>query len=662
MLDILVNNISLDYHSDIQISLTIENPMLLEDRIPLPYSISFELPPTPKNLQIFGFPNRIGSYKDESSLSTFPCVIRFSAIIIAKGHLKLISYFDSIKVQFVGSDVNEDLNKKMFDFDFGRETFAGSFDTFDFENSNNFAHNYKIWAEDASKGLNEKLVVAPLAFSSNAPEPKLKTSADYYKGTFPFHYSSVFYQRNIFLHAGYIIPHWHQDFAWLNMFNPSNQTFSITGSPMLNVTLAHANIFPLFRLSWMLSQIFTNGLFINAFNDSILDDIVVPTFYFPKWTERHSGMGSYSKTQATPPMTSNLKWKDENGFVYPDANSYDTLYPKYDESPFIDYSEFLPDVFVNEFLKEILKLFSFQLIMVRGRFGIISSNEIMSAPVKNDWSSKMIGRPEFSIFQSRQYKYGYSEKSEAQISDVRSISEVETLYDLSAIELDPKEDEDDIRTYFVKETNSYYQMKGILSKFGRSGGTNQPFDDEVLLTIEVLGEKTTDTGEVTKSTYSSETKIVKPLMVPAPHFVTLDRTSPGYPETYFYKLPLIVGDRAARPQSISLLIFQGDKAIDKPIGSITPKFPSVTNKTENLSFDWDGENGLIEKYHSSFKNWIERDKLKVSGTFLLNPIDLHQLDISAKTHIQGRNFFFEKIQITIGKSSISPALIDFVEA
>src|SRR5690606_20666735 len=169
MLEIIHNGKSLNLPPDIQIALTIENPLLKEDRIPTPYSLSFELPSTRHNLELFGWPNRIGSYKQSNYVRTIPVDIRFHSITISKGHLKITSYLDSLKVTYSGIDYIEDIKNKLFEIDFGRETFDGSFsEAVDYNSSANFSFWYKQWADSAVNADRDDFGLAPIAILDNA--------------------------------------------------------------------------------------------------------------------------------------------------------------------------------------------------------------------------------------------------------------------------------------------------------------------------------------------------------------------------------------------------------------------------------------------------------------------------------------------------------------
>src|SRR5690606_8011276 len=116
MLELIANNnTSLDYTPDIAINMTIENPFMLEDSVPTPYSLSFEFPLTPVNLQSFGYPDRMGSYTLENGYDrSLECTIRFNCLNIAFGTLLLKNYDVNLKVNFSGIDFNSKLRDKLF--------------------------------------------------------------------------------------------------------------------------------------------------------------------------------------------------------------------------------------------------------------------------------------------------------------------------------------------------------------------------------------------------------------------------------------------------------------------------------------------------------------------------------------------------------------------
>ena len=86
------------------------------------------------------------------------------------------------------------------------------------------------------------------------------------------------------------------------------------------------------------------------------------------------------------------------------------------------------------------------------------------------------------------------------------------------------------------------------------------------------------------------------------------------------------------------------------------------NRIGDISLAWDGADGLINKFHSEFKAWIERDKLAVSGNFRLTELDLKNLNIKKKRHIRGKLFYIKKVEESIKLKKMGLALVSLVEA
>ncbi|MEG1588630.1 MAG: hypothetical protein RR354_04785, partial [Mucinivorans sp.] len=81
----------------------------------------------------------------------------------------------------------------------------------------------------------------------------------------------------------------------------------------------------------------------------------------------------------------------------------------------------------------------------------------------------------------------------------------------------------------------------------------------------------------------------------------------------------------------------------------------------DVSLELGGERGLINAYHKRFKDWVEKNKLVLKADVLLSPLDLKNLDLKNKIHIDGRNFFIEELSVTITPRAIKPAEVTFVE-
>src|SRR5690606_13221180 len=146
----------------------------------------------------------------------------------------------------------------------------------------------------------------------------------------------------------------------------------------------------------------------------------------------------------------------------------------------------------------------------------------------------------------------------------------------------------------------------------------------------------------------------KPLpLVPQQYWVTAENDLEDHPELLFWTVPVFEGDRGIRPDNANIMFHRGmvkatNLFVDHEYPLLSPyrRAPDGTS-VGDIELRWEGPDGLLATFHSQFKNWIERARAKVTGNFLLSPIDLHNLDITSKVHLQGRNFYVERIQVTL---------------
>ena len=82
MLEIFTDGEKTDLQPDTEIELTFEQPMIADDRIPAPYSFDYELPLTPRNRRLFGYPDRTAS---DRMFEKIPSEIVFGGVVVARG-------------------------------------------------------------------------------------------------------------------------------------------------------------------------------------------------------------------------------------------------------------------------------------------------------------------------------------------------------------------------------------------------------------------------------------------------------------------------------------------------------------------------------------------------------------------------------------------------
>lgn len=642
MLEIIIAGVNVDLDKDIQLAFTIENPLMLEDRIPAPYSLNFEIPPTSKNLQAFGFPNRLGSYgiNEDESKNNKPASIRFQSMEILKGHVIFLQYFKNIKLQFIGIDYNEHLKGPMYSLELGRQYFEGSYHTVDYEDSNNFAAAYLAWAAWISDGIRGDVIAAPISIvNTNISFTRYVESQKDYGG---FQSSTGWFLDK----APYAV----QDNEYINLYNPYRQTFILKPEDDLGrnriVDRSHASIFPQFRVGFLFDVIFGGLLSENPFTENELYHLVMPTFYFPTWRKRGlrdipwDTPSGVNFNNDYPPMVSNPR-------PSPDA--------PYPSTPYIELKDFMPDVDSNTFIKSLLNLFCMTMAVKSGKLIIRSNDSILAGSVSKDWTSKIASELDFKVQRKKLYVYGFENRKKEDISS-NTIIEVPSLaavmdhpYTLDATGYYQGEFRFEDRT--IVKSVQQTEVKHVNGPVSETQFSYGYVDDGFNFAVE---KENNDVFDMTSS--------VVPLPVyPATFFRNIDSDS----EMKQWQVPGIKDlDREKRPTDIYLLYHNGDRLVG---GNNSLKYPYLSANYEASTFSprtltWDGQYGLYNVYHKKFSQWIEKNKIAVNTTILLNTIDLKNLDILEKVHIQGRNFFIQKLQFTITLNAISPCLADLVEA
>lgn len=620
MLEILtLDGIRFDLPIDISIAMVIENPFLVEGRIPLPYSTSFDLPPTSKNLQLFNYPNRLNTYRLNQERSK-PCVIMLKGIIIAKGKLVMLSFDTTIKVNFSGIDFNESHRAPLFSMDFETDTINGAYNTVDWNRTGNYAYNYRLWASSKMGGADTRYVIAPIGQYGSFAEPFKWADPVRREG------SNIGSRRDLkFVLQNY----------YYNAFNVSNQSFYFQGGD----GNYHASIFPQFRIHYILSKIIGPSLLNNPFSKNGMENLVVPTYYHPNYSF-YDGFGPLVSTGG-------------DRFRLPISQ------------PEISFADFFPNLGANEFIRDVLNLFCFTMYAKNTGFNIVANSVIISKPVKHNWSDCLVGNAVVSSVEGKFYDYGYENerptyKTSTAVINVSSISDMT----LRAVSLDS--DGMYEMFFYISSTKQYFQKTAYEETVNLGNQTIK----ELVVDYVFLGyDDDKITEDTSKTKFSVKSNINTPPLHPTVYLTTLDNT--GGVKNYI-TVPMHTGvdngenSRAKGPikreDSFEVLLFEGFKNVASPSNSnIKYPFLNPYGSTE-VPLVWEGQNGLLEKHHKAFMNWIQKDKLKLQGSFLLKIIQLHQLDITEKINVNGCNFFIEKLQFTINSNSISPVDAHLIEA
>ncbi len=632
MLEIFVSNQKVDVSADIQLSLTFENPLLLSDRIPAPFSLSFILPPTANNLRIFKYPDRPSSFRNATGVvNATPCRILFQSVTIAQGSLVTSQYDHGIKANFTGIDNIESVKNMMPSIELDvLEYPTPNFRTIDFDNLSNYAGQYRAMSLDAASGLDNRFVKAPLRVKTDNDPVEFIQWKTTRLGTRPV----------------YLSPQQMMDTEYINFWNPDTDEFLIRSEDeeiRRGLWYAfHAPVFPFFRVHYILSSIFGDTLVNNIFATGELADLVMPSVYFSNWK----------------PRGISLVYANGYGGMMFDPYTFDSNFA-------VDFtitlSGFLPNMESPEWFKELLKLFNISVFNRFGKFEIVLNKDIMASSLGADWDNKMIGRPILSVQPGKTYRYGYKDEETYSPGD-----NVVTVADMNSMLNFPSTDPgDELSTIFrVSATGQFFERN-----ISHLEGEEVEDPGEVFISFRLLDANYGGSAGETESTDSYDSVAsLKPLPLIPKEYWTTPRNYPDEdpPEKYWWIVPYSEDDRTVRPGHASIGFFRGivnarESGHSYPLVSPYNVDPDGT-PNGSYTLCWDGEDGLLGNFHQEYKTWMERDKLRLQALFLLTALDFNKLDLKSKVHVRGNHFFIERIQVTIRHNRIDPAVIDLVEA
>jgi hypothetical protein len=607
MLKIFKQNKKLALSPNIQIGVVIENPMMQDERLPVPYTLTFEAPDTPENLREFGYPDRFGAHEGNKLFMASESRIEFGPISIFHGTLSLVEYDQALKLTFKGVDFNESLKKAMFGKDFGEVVFDGSTSLFDWDNPASYYYHYKNWMDGLAFNMHPDYVAAPIHIKGN-------------NSAFRWYYNQTDARGNEYSRKTSVDREMKSQY--LNCFNPTEQSFLFPGS-----TSYSAPIFPLFRLKYLINKLIGDKLENSPFDATEMRDVLVPTFFFKYWNESETVLLS-------------SPWREDPGYI--------------------KFEDYMPNFPANTFLKTILNLFCMTLTAHKGNFVITSNKDIFARPVKHNWSKQLIGNAIPTSIDDQIYDYGFSDPEyykPAENEPIETVASVEAMRD-KPFNLSDTDDSYNA-LFFISDTEQYFVKSAYYSYYLING--NREY--ELVVDYDFKGYKEPEPKKETpdQDKFNARADIKQLYLQPAIYWTGLGDTEiKKYWIVPRWDPPTPIDTkktpRQIRPTNLSLLLYAGQKIVN---GQTYPFLSPYKN--DAISLKWDGNDGLIARYHQDFKAWIEKPRLKVKGSFLLSALDLNNLTITDKVHVNGRNFFIERIEYTIQHDRIDPANVELVE-
>jgi len=608
MLQILIDDkYPLDLPSDISLDIIQENPLFLEERIPAPYSLSFEIPPTLSNLQYFGYANRVTS---SSVNRRRKAGVKHFGILIARGEVLLLEFDKKLKLQFKGSLEHENVTASLNELNLGSYNygeFPYNYEDLDYNNqwADVYMQSVKSEAYNAAN-----YVVAPVKIKGTEWEGSLMQGG----------------ARNFLK-------------QYINYFNPVLKNFYV-GNP----AHIHTPIVPFPYVHKIITEGFGNLLLNNPFTGGDLAKLVVVS-------QNHRYM-SYQNIYQTYYQYVSPGTPDQLVEVFiPLVDNYTSYYSP-NAGRFVIALEMIVKSFMQSYpfislLKNLLKMFG--LTAYPGtKYSLEFNNDIFDRAVVKDLNDRLAGDIQTSYQDGKDFVFSYAGAGTSSDDILLQKSNIIDVYNYAKSGMVTEAEILDLKSKAIFETKK--TLRGL--------------NNEVLVKSTIKRSAFT-----TQSTGSDKEKFeitpeVSPLDMNIEQYWS-DDSNPGdvISQKHWYVPVLENKEVTATP---SVMLFGG---MAKTLDDNNHEYPFLTAsnydhfgvKRLNTSLLPDGADGLISKYHGKYKNWVEKDKTRVKGNFRLTPLEVKNLDIRDKILLKGRLFYIEKMEYSLMHKGISLIEMDLIE-
>lgn len=366
MLQIFTDNQLTDLSEDVSIDLTFENPLFTTDRIPAAYSLSYDLPLTPRNRAIFGNPDRVAAAVDR--FRDHPTRIMHSGIEIISGVQTIEEVTaQAITVNFSGSVLPEWIDKKMHKAPLGEVVLSYYLSGQDSEQIAITDYDGQLRGNQTAE--NPAFVACPIAIKDSGEV--VERDPDNPEDTFLTTRKS-----------------------FVNLTDQSNNYIHmIQGTGGKRYML---KILPAVKVWYLFEQIFGDKLDRNVFKEGEWTKLCLQTLWHPK----------YRLTDNLPPWRSEMQAGINKKIIL--------------------WADFMPDVTVADFVVELLKLPGCTMFIRGDRFSVEYNDDILKREVYRDL--KLEDGYTISREPGQKYVLGYSnasdgEQADAEIREAASVVE-----------------------------------------------------------------------------------------------------------------------------------------------------------------------------------------------------------------------------------------------
>lgn len=602
----------LDLHPDFNVDLVMECPIFIQNRTPFPYTTSFDFPLTIGNKAVFANPTRVNLKTRTWEFGS--AVMGMGALVLFYGTVIVREISGKLSANFQAVDELEDAKKPMNELDLGTYN-LGLADkearTQNYPAIPSARYNYQLLYMEAND--NEHVFTGGAIRMTGSRE---KQSFD---GTELF--VNILFGQNLFFNG------------WA--FIGGNDTYLKESiNPLDPIIPVHMVMYPQIRLSELFKIVLGLPDIENPFLTGELSKLVLTSHYHPNFRDDII-----------------IKWKG----MLVDNNYPGDLDPP--EEITFNLGTFQSTVTAADVLHSAMNMFCMTLFRIQDgpvtRFQIQFNMDLINDEGFQDWDAALGSRLVLSREPAQDYVYSYQEFSEKK-PDIDSEFILGTIQELldAPVNADTKEQLYYIQTtgqLILKKQSLYWEANPELSKYSYEVKNHGLY------------------GSNKKQGFDISVALGPMQMVPSDNMEDL-RNTPSELSLYPLYQPLYTGSREPNYKP-SIMLYQGltpngsygNELVEYPYLSYHNYGPTGV-KMGDLSLAWEGPDGLIYNFHKQFKEWMEKDRLRAYGEFILTAAMIRGIDLRKKVLVRGKLWWREKITIPISKKKIYPAKVDLVEA
>ncbi len=605
----------------IELNIVEENPLFSDDKIPLPYSLSFEIDATRNNLEAFGVPNRVTSLKTKKKVQAkiYSNEIRYSI-----GEIILLGFDKKIKLQYKGSvessEMQVSLNKIFIgEYDFG--TFP-SYPPFEPQVYNQAYYN-NPWATQFLNFVNNQ-AINPTEFVLGP----VRISDKQWEG----HYGRNGGINAIKMYINYFTPTYTNNYFLIGRYH---------ANPNQPNDRKHAPILPFPYVRNIINAAFGDTLQENPFTEGDLAKLCIVAENHPNYI--------FDMLYSTYP----------NGFLptHPLVETFNPLVDSYERIPGtlntaefkFKLQSFMQSYHFNSFLIDLLKIFGMSLYK-DDKFKIIRDDDIFTqTPVINLDDYLLEDEIIYDNEEAKNYVFEYSgaQNSEDAFAKISKISTATDELLNPAVPASEKEYQDVSTNQVIK----------LIKKL--VGLSNWKW----------LTQETKRSALIQKGTENIENKYtvtsnVTPLEMSVEQYWEWDNSDADEMARYHWYVPLIQREDVTAAPHIMLAY-----GMSHTVEHNDRHYPLITNhnvdmfgqRRGDISLLPNGTDGIIAKFHSRKKKWIETPKITVKGSFAIPELVNRNLKIYHKVHLKGKDFLIKTREYSLTHDGISPVELELVE-